>query len=85
MLLAPAVLITETVLPVPMTFSLIGWEMLLATSWFGLIFYDGLLSSHEQCCGSGMFIPVPGSVYFPSQIPDPHQRIEVFEPQKIVS
>jgi hypothetical protein len=25
-----------------------------------------------QCCGSGMFIPDPGSDFFPSQIPDPN-------------
>ncbi len=31
-----------------------------------------------QCCGSGMFLPDPGSEFFPSQIPDTHQRIEVF-------
>jgi hypothetical protein len=27
---------------------------------------------------SRMFIPEPGSEFFPSQIPDPHQRIQVF-------
>ncbi len=26
----------------------------------------------EQCCGSGMFIPDPGSDFFPSRIPDPN-------------
>jgi hypothetical protein len=41
--------------------------------------------SSPQCCGSGMFIPVPGSEFFyPGsliqgskrfRIPDPHQRI----------
>jgi hypothetical protein len=41
-----------------------------------------------QCCGSGMFIPNPGSDFFPSRIldpgskvdkiPDPHQRNKVF-------
>jgi hypothetical protein len=37
------------------------------------------------CCGSGMFIPDPnysipdpGSEFFPSRIPDPHQIIKVF-------
>ncbi len=25
-----------------------------------------------QCCGSGMFIPDPGSDFFPSRIPDPN-------------
>jgi hypothetical protein len=25
-----------------------------------------------QCCGSGMFIPDPGSEFFPSRIPDPN-------------
>jgi len=36
----------------------------------------------EQCCGSGMFIPDPnffhpdpGSEFYPSRIPDTHQRI----------
>ncbi len=28
-----------------------------------------------QCCGSGMFIPYPGSEFFPFRIPDQHQRI----------
>ncbi len=26
----------------------------------------------NQCCGSGMFIPDPGSDFFPSRIPDPN-------------
>ncbi len=26
----------------------------------------------QQCCGSGMFIPDPGSDFFPSRIPDPN-------------
>jgi hypothetical protein len=37
-------------------------------------------ATFEQCCGSGMFIPDPiffhpGSKFFPSLIPDLHQRI----------
>ncbi len=28
--------------------------------------------SFPQCCGSGMFIPDPGSDFFPSRIPDPN-------------
>jgi hypothetical protein len=34
-----------------------------------------LLHLNIQCCGSGMFIPDPGSYFFPSRIPDPRQRI----------
>jgi hypothetical protein len=34
-------------------------------------FYYGF-SSAKQCCGSGMFIPDPGSDFFPSRIPDPN-------------
>jgi hypothetical protein len=30
---------------------------------------------YSECCGSGMFIPDPGSECFPSRIPDPHRRI----------
>ncbi len=44
-----------------------------------------------RCCGSGMFIPYPGSEFFhlgsgffPSRNPDTHKRIEVLSPQKIV-
>jgi hypothetical protein len=29
----------------------------------------------RKCYGSGMFIPDPGSKFFPSRIPDPHQRM----------
>ncbi len=39
----------------------------------------------KQCCGSGMFIPAPGSEFFPSRIPESHQRIYIFFTQKIVS
>jgi hypothetical protein len=40
-----------------------------------------------QCCGLGMYIPDPnffhpGSEFFPSRIPDLHQRILVFYPKK---
>jgi hypothetical protein len=28
-----------------------------------------------QCCGSGLFIPDPGSEFFPSRILDTHHRI----------
>jgi hypothetical protein len=31
--------------------------------------YDAI---HKQCCGSGMFIPDPGSEFFQSRIPDPN-------------
>jgi hypothetical protein len=50
MLLAPSILITESVLAVPMTSSLNFKILESATrpSWFGLIFCDGLLlSSHD--------------------------------------
>jgi hypothetical protein len=30
------------------------------------------LNPCRQCCGSGMFIPYPGSDFFPSRIPDPN-------------
>jgi hypothetical protein len=38
---------------------------------------------YSQCCESGMFVPDPtffhpGFKFFPSRIPDPHQRIEAF-------
>jgi hypothetical protein len=29
----------------------------------------GILQTHRQCCGSGMFIPDPD--FYPSRIPDP--------------
>ncbi len=35
-------------------------------------------SKKDQFCGSGMFVPDPGSEFFPSRIPDLHQRILVF-------
>ncbi len=43
-----------------------------------------------QCCGSGMFIPDPGSDFFPSRIPDPTCRhpesasknLSILTPQK---
>jgi hypothetical protein len=45
-----------------------------------------------QCCGSGMFIPDPGSDFFPSRIPDPNclhpgsrilvKEFKYFNPQK---
>ncbi len=31
-----------------------------------------LITYFLQCCGSGMFIPDPGSDFFPSRIPDPN-------------
>ncbi len=34
---------------------------------------ESLFISHRQCCGSGMFIPEPGSWFLP--IPDPGSRI----------
>jgi hypothetical protein len=34
-----------------------------------------LIKSINQCCGSGMFIPDPGSGFFP--IPDPKKHGEV--------
>ncbi len=47
----------------------------------------------DQCCGSGMFIPDPGSEFFPSRIPDPNffhfgSRISItefkyFNPKKL--
>ncbi len=45
----------------------------------------------NQCCGSGMFIPDPGSDFFPSRIPDPNclhpgsrilKEFKYFNPQK---
>jgi hypothetical protein len=33
------------------------------------------LNVFQQCCGSGMFIPDPGSEFFPSWIPYPPERI----------
>ncbi len=41
-------------------------------------------NSYTQCCGSGMFIPDPGSDFFPSRIrtvsiPDPGSRILIKE------
>jgi len=35
------------------------------------------LEVHNQCCGSGMFIPDPGSGFSPSRIPDPTKKEEV--------
>jgi hypothetical protein len=48
------------------------------------------LKTNKQCCESGMFIPYPnvfrpGSQFFPSRIPDPHQRILSILTQKMVS
>ncbi len=48
----------------------------------------------NQCCGSGIFFPIPDPTFFhprsqtrifPSRIPDPHQRIKYFNPNKMVS
>jgi hypothetical protein len=49
----------------------------------------------NQCCGSGMFIPDPGSDFFPSRIPDPNclhpgsqiriKEFKYFNPKKMVS
>ncbi len=33
------------------------------------------LTTYQQCCGSGMFIPDPESDFFPSRIPDPNFSI----------
>ncbi len=35
---------------------------------------------HEQCCGSRMFIPDPGSDFFPSRIPDPDPNFSIPDP-----
>jgi hypothetical protein len=32
----------------------------------------GIICSLAQCCGSGMFVPDPGSDFFLSRIPDPN-------------
>jgi hypothetical protein len=42
------------------------------TKCFPLIFFK---ATYQQCCGSGMFIPDPGSDFFPSRIPDPNFSI----------
>jgi len=42
----------------------------------------GHLESGKQCCGSGMFMPDPGSEFFPSRIPDPPQEFKYFNPKK---
>ncbi len=44
-------------------------------AWNKRIFYWIIVipqHSIYQCCGSGMFIPDPGSDFFPSRIPDPN-------------
>jgi hypothetical protein len=35
----------------------------------------------KYCRRSGMFVPDPGFEFFPSRIPDPHQRIQLVQPQ----
>ncbi len=47
-------------------------------------YFAGIISVHSthQCCGSRMFIPDPGSEFFPSRIPDPHQEFKYFNPKK---
>ncbi len=39
------------------------------------VFFLSSVKWISQCCGSGMFIPDPGSELSPSRIPDPRQRI----------
>jgi hypothetical protein len=39
----------------------------------------------RQCCGSRMFIPYPGSKFFPSRIPDPPSKNLSILTQKIDS
>ncbi len=47
-----------------------------------LIFLATKTNIHSnQCCGSRMFILDPRSEFFPSRIPDPHQRIKYFSPK----
>jgi hypothetical protein len=47
------------------------------------------ISDKIQCCGSEMFIPDPGSEFFPSRIPDPNffltasasKNLSIFNPK----
>ncbi len=64
----------------PKTYESDGSGSATLLSYFGT---DLLFESHPdiQCCGSGMFIPDPGSWFLPipdpgSQIPDPGSRIQ---------
>ncbi len=42
----------------------------------GIVSRDGyFFECLHQCCGFGMFIPDPGSWFYPSRIPDPGSRI----------
>ncbi len=42
---------------------------------FKTIRIQSKIYSDPICGGSGMFFPDPGSDFFPSRIPDPHQKI----------
>ncbi len=57
-------------------------------SWDSQIKIEVWISVADPGCLSRILmfsIPDPGSEFFPSRIPGPHQRVWVFEPQKMIS
>jgi hypothetical protein len=76
--------------PLMLMIWLVSWWCLRLPSMLSIIGSWTIDKHHATCCGTGMFIPDPGSDFFPSRIPDPNclhpgSRIlikKVFQPKK---